>query len=858
MSSSNLLPAFLAGFVAAAGIGAAVVPMLSLPLERELRAARDDHSSVQRQLLQEQALSAQLEAARDATARLAKDECKREVAAAVAEAEAKCAAASPAPPSAESVARLVAAEVAAQTAASLPPPISNVVPSPSPPPPASSSADALFGDGSLDCGACIASAHVLYATEGGVAASGGVQSCEAPAAAAAKWVLTPPRDGALQRRPSGADEVLLSYTARRGNVTLAHESRVLHRPDDPAGRTPTAGWGLALTSMRPGERAAFRFASAAEADDQQQQQQQQQSSELTYEIEMLGVTAVEVLSPSRRPSDRLLKTVLEGGAGAETPKDGARVIVDVAVEGRPSAPPSGDNATTSAGGDMSADAGAVQLRGLELTLGDGVGGEGLRLALMSMSRSELARVQMHPSLVRPPLVPSVSVEPSVVSSNAANSAELLVATIRLRSFEQQRALEHMGRQELFGHIERLKATANRRFAAGETEAACDVYDKAIRLLRLAEEDERDGLGSAEPSAPSPADTRALQLALRLNSAACALKAKRFERALAQADAALSLSPKSTKGLFRRGQALQALGRKGEAAAAYQSILVTEPASREAHQRLAELRGRDAAPTATASAATTTTQPAAAAAAAPAPATASGPAASATPPAGLGALGVPLVGGDGLVGASSPLVEASGGGGLGGLLRPGGGIVQLEGVGEAANAAAVTAEGSDAAVTAEGSDAELASYRGLDATELLSRVGVLKGEANKAFAAGDVEGACAQYERAIRILGLTEGADGSSDGTREEAKALQLALRLNGANCALKAKRFERALAQADAALSLSPNSTKGLFRRGQALQALGRMGEAEVAYGAVTEAEPASREAHQRLAEVRSSLAAAA
>ena len=97
MSQGNLLPAFLAGFVAAAGLGAVIVPMLSLPLERELRAARDDYSAVQRQLVQEQALTAQLEAGRDAAARFAKDECGRDVAMAVAQAEARCAAATPPP-----------------------------------------------------------------------------------------------------------------------------------------------------------------------------------------------------------------------------------------------------------------------------------------------------------------------------------------------------------------------------------------------------------------------------------------------------------------------------------------------------------------------------------------------------------------------------------------------------------------------------------------------------------------------------------------------------------------------------------------------------------------------------------------
>ena len=156
--------------------------------------------------------------------------------------------------------------------------------------------------------------------------------------------------------------------------------------------------------------------------------------------------------------------------------------------------------------------------------------------------------------------------------------------------------------------------------------------------------------------------------------------------------------------------------------------MTEPASREAHQRLAELVDGPPRPRQPPAATTTTASRCRRRRARARDR--DGPAAPPRRRLGWAPWGcrwwvaIPA-------GASSPLVEAGGGGGLGGLLRPGGGIVQLEGVGEAANAAAVTAEGSAAAVTAEGSEAELASYRGLDATELLSRVGVLKGEANKA-------------------------------------------------------------------------------------------------------------------------------
>ena len=83
---SSLLPAFLAGFVAAAGLGAALVPSLNAPYETQLRTAREEAASAQRQLAQDRALASQLDLSREATDRLAKDSCKRETLEAVSEA----------------------------------------------------------------------------------------------------------------------------------------------------------------------------------------------------------------------------------------------------------------------------------------------------------------------------------------------------------------------------------------------------------------------------------------------------------------------------------------------------------------------------------------------------------------------------------------------------------------------------------------------------------------------------------------------------------------------------------------------------------------------------------------------------
>ena len=145
---------------------------------------------------------------------------------------------------------------------------------------------------------------------------------------------------------------------------------------------------------------------------------------------------------------------------------------------------------------------------------------------------------------------------------------------------------------------------------------------------------------------------------------------------------------------------------------------------------------------------------------------------------------------------------------------------------------------------------------MSTAELLAHVGGLKRAANGRFAAGETEAACAEYDRALRLLDVVDEAAGVSEDAAAEARALRLALRLNGAACALRAQRYEHALVQADAALALSPNSTKATFRRGQALQSLGRLGEAAAAYGEVIEREPASREANAALSQVRASMGA--
>ncbi|KOO31556.1 peptidyl-prolyl cis-trans isomerase fkbp4-like protein [Chrysochromulina tobinii] len=323
----------------------------------------------------------------------------------------------------------------------------------------------------------------------------------------------------------------------------------------------------------------------------------------------------------------------------------------------------------------------------------------------------------------------------------------------------------------------LKAAANAQYKQGDVAGACAEYERARALV--------------EPVAETSVEKAPLLLALRLNSANCALQAKSFVDALAHTDAAIALSPQSVKAHFRRGQALQALGRVPEAEAAYSEVLKLEPANREVGAKLHDLQhghglghGQGHAHGAAA--------------------------ASEAAPVNI------------IEAAPVNIIKAAAGtaGGAGGLPW------KVQSV-----AVEMTAE--------EPSKPPMSDE------DRLAQAGSLKAAANAQYKQGDVAGACAEYERARALVEPVAE-------TSVEKAPLLLALRLNSANCALQAKSFVDALAHTDAAIALSPQSVKAHFRRGQALQALGRVPEAEAAYSEVLKLEPANREVGAKLQELRS------
>jgi len=216
---------------------------------------------------------------------------------------------------------------------------------------------------------------------------------------------------------------------------------------------------------------------------------------------------------------------------------------------------------------------------LSVGIDDGrVVGDALRLALHSMRRGELARVSLSQE--------QAALEPLLAPSRGGGGP--VQAQVELISFRHQArdaapsaasaAAAAAPPADPLAGAASLKEEGNSLFSAGRTKEACAAYSRALGMAA------GGGGGGGDAS-------RALTLALRNNLAGCELKADRPADALSHADEALLLSPGAAKPLYRRAQALLALGRVGEAAAAAERAAAANPASADVARLQASIAER---------------------------------------------------------------------------------------------------------------------------------------------------------------------------------------------------------------------------------------------------------------------------
>ena len=185
-----------------------------------------------------------------------------------------------------------------------------------------------------------------------------------------------------------------------------------------------------------------------------------------------------------------------------------------------------------------------------------------------------------------------------------HSIELLTMKV-----EGKKAADADANDEKLQRAERLRVEGNAAMKAGDLDAAAAAYEEALGLQRI---DERSAT-------------------LHSNLSVVRLLQERFDDALTSAAAAVRLRPGWAKGHVRRGAALRALKRHGEALAAYKEALLIDTKNADEVQDIIRKieRERDfhqefGGAAAAASAAT----PSVSAAPAPAPATSEDPAARA--------------------------------------------------------------------------------------------------------------------------------------------------------------------------------------------------------------------------------------
>mmetsp|Transcript_21625 Transcript_21625/g.42252 ORF Transcript_21625/g.42252 Transcript_21625/m.42252 type:complete len:387 (-) Transcript_21625:312-1472(-) len=153
---------------------------------------------------------------------------------------------------------------------------------------------------------------------------------------------------------------------------------------------------------------------------------------------------------------------------------------------------------------------------------------------------------------------------------------------------------------------------------------------------------------------------------------------------------------------------------------------------------------------------------------------------------------------------------------------------------------------------------------LSPEEALQRALRAKDSGNNQFRAGELQIAAESYETALQLLGFApdkgiedpqqaeavqeqEEARWSDVARREARDRLMVTCCLNLSQCELKLKRFTQAFQHASAAVSMEPNNSKALYRRGSAALSAGLYDQASADLTRAAKLEPRNAEIRAQL-----------
>lgn len=268
---------------------------------------------------------------------------------------------------------------------------------------------------------------------------------------------------------------------------------------------------------------------------------------LQFEIEMISWQG-EDLSPQKNNS--IVRYTITAGSGYENPNDGA--LVNVELEGR-----------------LSGSTEPFEKRTLSFNLGEGseVGVcSGIETALGKFAKGEKSRIVIQPKF-------AFKAEGNTQLNIPPNAVVEYIIT--LNSFEKAKEAWSMDAKEKIEQAKIYKEKGTNYFKASKHQLASKMYTRVVKLT----EDENDEEYKQE--------LKDLLLSAHLNLSLVYLKANtpHHTEAKEHAISALKLDPVNVKALFRRGQALLALGDADKAEADFQQVVELDPGNKAAANQI---------------------------------------------------------------------------------------------------------------------------------------------------------------------------------------------------------------------------------------------------------------------------------
>lgn len=317
------------------------------------------------------------------------------------------------------------------------------------------------------------------------------------------------------------------------------------------------GWDMGVPTMRRGELARFTIRSEYAYGESGSPPTIPPNATLVFEIELFEFHG-EDLSEAKDKS--IVRRVITKGSGYAMPNDGSRVVVNLkgveTVSGRV----------------------FDERQNLEFEIGENTTNDGKALNLCPGAEQALLKFkQGEKSKIH------------IKSSQAWGSqgfAEFGLAPhtdvtyeIELVNFEKAKDSWQLNGDEKLEQSELMKNKGTEKFKKGEFALALKKYSKIIDYLEHEVYDKDD----------QKEKSKQLQLAARLNIAACHLKLKNYRQCIDACGKALELDPRNEKSLFRMAQAYQGECEFDDAIRHFNQVLEINPDNKEATHSISVCR-----------------------------------------------------------------------------------------------------------------------------------------------------------------------------------------------------------------------------------------------------------------------------